>query len=38
MTIIYDGMLTIPQQDIEEYNNTGQDTTDIISNINTILI
>lgn len=29
-TMIYDSILTITQQDIEEYYNIGQDVTDII--------
>lgn len=36
--MIYDGILTITQQDIEEHNNTGQDVTGIISAINTMMI
>lgn len=28
--MIHESILTITQQDIEEYNNTGQDVTDII--------
>jgi len=37
-TTIYASVLTIPQQDTEEYNNIRQDVTDIISTINTMMI
>lgn len=36
--MIYDGILTITQQDTEEHNNIGQDVTGIISAINTMMI
>lgn len=37
-TIIYDGVLTTTQQDTEERNNIGEDVTDIISPISTVVI
>lgn len=36
--MIYDGILTIIQQDIEEHNNIGQDVTDIITTIYIMMI
>lgn len=36
--MIYGGILTIAQQDIEEHNNIGQDVTDTIGTINTMMI
>lgn len=37
-TMIYDGILTVTQKDIEKHNNKGQDVTDIISTINATMI